>query len=577
MMGGSRAEFKSGTSATVLNGTVTNRTQTATKGRRDLPMLPFEKRYLTLTLAILATLLFGLMALTLPFWRAGHVALMLIALVLSLIGLFDLFQTRHAVLRNYPILGHLRFLLEDIRPEIRQYFFEDEKSGMPFPRDKRAIVYQRAKHQLDKRPFGTHYDVYDSQFEWLHHSIAPRPAATEGFRLTIGGPRCTKPYEASIFNISAMSYGAISANAIRALNRGAKLGGFAHDTGEGGVSPYHREGGGDLIWEIGSGYFGCRGADGRFDAEKFAATAADPQIKMIEVKLSQGAKPGHGGVLPKAKITPEIAAIRGVPMDRDCVSPACHSAFATPTELLQFLDQLRRLSGGKPVGFKLCIGHPWEFLGIVKAMLDTGLTPDFIVVDGKEGGTGAAPLEFMDHLGMPLRDGLSFVHAALVGARLRDQIKLGCAGKIVSGFDMARVIALGADWCNAARGFMFAVGCIQAQHCHTGACPTGVATQDPMRQRALDVPDKAERVARFHADTVKSLAEIIAAAGLDHPKQLKRQHIMRRGLDGRIHSFNDRYPSLEPGQLLDGAPGTIFAEPWSLASSARFAPAPGSL
>ncbi len=537
-------------------------------------MLPLEKRYLTLTLAIAGALLLALLALWLPAWRGPALAGLVVTGLLSLIGIRDLFQTRHAVLRNYPIIGHLRFLLEDIRPEIRQYFFEDDKSGMPFPRDKRAIVYQRAKHQLDKRPFGTHYNVYEDNFEWLHHSIAPKPPATKGFRLTIGGPACSKPYDASVFNISAMSFGALSSNAIRALNRGAKLGGFAHDTGEGGVSPYHREAGGDLIWEIGSGYFGCRAADGSFDPDKFAAVASDPQIRMIEVKLSQGAKPGHGGVLPKAKITPEIAAIRGVPLDRDCISPACHSAFSSPVELLEFLDRLRALSGGKPVGFKLCIGHPWEFLGIVKAMVETGLRPDFIVIDGKEGGTGAAPLEFMDHLGMPLRDGLSFAHAALVGANLRSEIKLGCAGKIISGFDMARVMALGADWCNAARGFMFAVGCIQAQHCHTGACPTGVATQDPMRQRALDVPDKAERVARFHQDTVKSLAEIIAAAGLDTPKQLMPQHIMRRGADGRIHDFSQIYPALQPGELLAGAKSTPFEAPWKLASSSRFAPAP---
>ena len=537
-------------------------------------MLPLEKRYLTLTLAIAGALLLALLALWLPAWRGPALAGLVVTGLLSLIGIRDLFQTRHAVLRNYPIIGHLRFLLEDIRPEIRQYFFEDDKSGMPFPRDKRAIVYQRAKHQLDTRPFGTHYNVYEDNFEWLHHSIAPKPPATKGFRLTIGGPACSKPYDASVFNISAMSFGALSSNAIRALNRGAKLGGFAHDTGEGGVSPYHQEGGGDLIWEIGSGYFGCRAADGGFDPDKFAAVASDPQIRMIEVKLSQGAKPGHGGVLPKAKITPEIAAIRGVPLDRDCISPACHSAFSSPVELLEFLDRLRALSGGKPVGFKLCIGHPWEFLGIVKAMVETGLRPDFIVIDGKEGGTGAAPLEFMDHLGMPLRDGLSFAHAALVGANLRSEIKLGCAGKIISGFDMARVMALGADWCNAARGFMFAVGCIQAQHCHTGACPTGVATQDPMRQRALDVPDKAERVARFHQDTVKSLAEIIAAAGLDTPKQLMPQHIMRRGADGRIHDFSQIYPALQPGELLAGAKGTPFEAPWKLASSSRFAPAP---
>jgi len=535
-------------------------------------MLIFEKRFLALSIAIAVSMvLLGLAALF-PVWRMPFLAALLITLPLALLGVYDLLQRRHAVLRNYPILGHLRFILEDIRPEIRQYFFEDEKSGMPFPRDKRAVVYQRAKHQLDKRPFGTHQNVYESQFEWLHHSIAPRPVATRGFRLMIGGPQCSKPYDASILNISAMSFGALSANAIRALNRGARIGGFAHDTGEGAISPYHREGGGDLIWEIGSGYFGCRTPNGQFDPGKFATAAADPQVKMIEVKLSQGAKPGHGGVLPKAKVTAEIAEIRGVPMGVDCVSPAGHSAFSTPLGLLEFLNELRVLSQGKPVGFKLCIGHPWEFLGIVKAMLESGILPDFIVVDGKEGGTGAAPLEFMDHLGMPLRDGLSFVHAALTGAGLRGEIKIGCAGKITTGFDMARVLALGADWCNAARGFMFAIGCIQAQQCHTGTCPTGVATQDPSRQRALNVGDKAIRVAHFHEETVKSFAEILAAAGYDEPGQLMPQHVMRRSPDGRVLSFKDHYPALKPGELLNGAPGTIFAEPWLLASSSSFSP-----
>lgn len=535
-------------------------------------MLIFHKRFLALTFAIAACVVLALLAAVIPASRALFLLALIVPLPLALLGIRDLVQTKHAVLRNYPILAHLRFVLEKIRPEIRQYFFEDEKSGMPFPRDKRAIVYQRAKHQLDKRPFGTHYNVYESQYEWLHHSIVPKPVAQLGFRLVIGGPQCGQPYDASIFNISAMSFGALSANAIRSLSRGARLGGFAHDTGEGGISPHHREGGGDLIWEIGSGYFGCRSDDGRFDSEKFAVAASDPQVKMIELKLSQGAKPGHGGVLPKAKITSEIAAIRGVPLDQDCVSPASHSAFSTPTGLLEFISTLRRLSNGKPVGFKLCIGHPWEFLGIVKAMLETGILPDFIVVDGTEGGTGAAPLEFMDHIGMPLRDGLSFVNAALVGVNLRDKIRIGCSGKITSGFDMARVIALGADWCNAARGFMFAIGCIQAQQCHTGACPTGVATQDPSRQRALDVPDKAERVARFHQETVKSLAEIIAAAGLESPRELLPHHIMRRGPDGRVSSFTDHYPALRPGELLNGGHGSPFSEAWALASGASFAP-----
>jgi glutamate synthase domain-containing protein 2 len=534
--------------------------------------LPFEPRFITLTLAIIATLAFFVLLLLFPAWDGLISVPLVIAAGLSLLGVRDLFQTRHAVLRNFPILAHLRFMLEEIRPEMRQYFFEDEKSGTPFARDARAVVYQRAKKVLDKRPFGTQYDVYDSRFEWLHHSMAPKPVAREPFRLTIGGPRCTKPYSASIFNISAMSYGSLSANAIRSLNKGASLGGFAHDTGEGSISPYHKEAGGDLIWEIGSGYFGCRNADGTFSEERFAATAAEPQVKMVEIKLSQGAKPGHGGVLPKAKVTEEIAAIRGVAMDQDCLSPAAHSAFSTPLELLGFVDRLRQLSGGKPTGFKLCIGHPWEFLGVVKAMLESGITPDFIVVDGKEGGTGAAPLEFMDHLGMPLRDGLAFVHSALVGANLRDQIKLGCSGKIISGFDMARVMALGADWCNAARGFMFAVGCIQAQKCHTGNCPTGVATQDPLRQRAINVPDKAERVASFHRETIKALAELVAAAGLEHPTQLGPHHFMCRGPDGRIITFAEQYHLLKPGELLAGAPGTSFAMPWTMASSDGFSP-----
>jgi glutamate synthase domain-containing protein 2 len=487
-----------------------------------------------------------------------------------LTGLRDLRQTRHAVLRNYPVAAHLRFLLEAIRPEMRQYFFEGDKDGAPFPRDKRAIVYQRAKRELDKRPFGTQFDVYQEQYEWLHHSIAPKPAVPhDGLRTQVGTGR---PYSASLLNISAMSYGSLSANAIRALNKGAKAGGFYHDTGEGGVSPYHREHGGDLVWELGSGYFGARTKDGGFDAARFADAAADPQIKMVELKLSQGAKPGHGGVLPAAKVTEEISRIRGVPMGVDCVSPASHSVFDTPTGLLEFIAQMRDLSGGKPAGFKLCIGHPWEFMAICKAMLATGITPDFIVVDGKEGGTGAAPLEFMDYVGMPLRDGLSFVHNALVGIGVRDRVKIGASGKITSAFDMARTLALGADWCNAARGFMFAVGCIQAQSCHTGACPTGVATQDPLRQRAIVVPDKAERVASFHRNTLHALAELVAAAGLSHPSELKPHHFLRRASSDKVISLAEQYELLAPGQLTaDPASSPRFAEAWALSSANSFA------
>ena len=369
-----------------------------------------------------------------------------------------------------------------------------------------------------------------------------------------------------------MSFGALSANAIRALNAGAAKGGFYHDTGEGGVSPYHREAGGDLVWEVGSGYFGARGGDGRFSPEHFAETASLEQIRMIEVKLSQGAKPGHGGVLPAAKVSAEIAATRGVEMGKDCVSPASHSAFSTPIELLEFIARLRELSGGKPAGFKLCVGHPWEFLAITKAMLETGITPDFIVVDGKEGGTGAAPLEFMDHLGMPLRDGLSFVHNALVGVGLRKRVRIGASGKVISGFDLARAMALGADWCNAARGFMFAVGCIQSQSCHTDLCPTGVATQDKSRMRALHVPDKTERVANFHRSTLEALAELTGAAGLAHPGEFWPEHFTRRVSMKEAVGFDDLYPRLGEGELIAGTQDPRYREAWARASAASFRP-----
>ncbi|MFZ9200767.1 MAG: FMN-binding glutamate synthase family protein [Paracoccaceae bacterium] len=529
--------------------------------------LLLQLRFLPLTMSALLALAALAAALVWPDWGVFYTCAFVAFAMFLALGLHDVTQTRHAVLRNYPIAAHLRFLLEAVRPEMRQYFFEGEKDGAPFPRDKRAIVYQRAKKELDKRPFGTMFDVYQEQYEWLHHSLAPTtPLPVDQMRVQVGS------YSASLLNISAMSYGALSANAIRALNKGAKAGGFFHDTGEGGVSPYHREHGGDLVWEIGSGYFGCRAADGGFDPAKFAENAADPQIKMIEIKLSQGAKPGHGGVLPAAKVTAEIAAIRGVPMGQDCVSPASHLAFSTPLGLLHFIAQLRELSGGKPTGFKLCIGHEWEFLAICKAMVDTGITPDFIVIDGKEGGTGAAPLEFMDHVGMPLRDGLSFAHNALIGVGLRDRVKLGASGKITSAFDMARVLALGADWCNAARGFMFAVGCIQAQSCHTGACPTGVATQDPLRSRALVVTDKADRVRNFHHNTLYALSELVAAAGLSHPGDLRPHHFQRRASSDKVISFAEQYEQLAPGLLLQN-PGASprYGAAWALAQSDSFA------
>jgi glutamate synthase domain-containing protein 2 len=535
-------------------------------------LLPFTLRFVIYTASVAASV--GLVVLA---WLQPHLlpvlaVLIAVALGLALLGTFDLLQKKHAVLRNYPISAHLRFILEAVRPEMRQYFFEDEKQGMPFSRDKRGVVYQRAKKVLDKRPFGTQYDVYADGYEWLRHSIAPRPRVTEPFRITIGGRQCAKPYSSSVFNISAMSFGALSPNAIRALNGGAKRGGFAHDTGEGGFSRYHREMGGDIIWEIGSGYFGCRQADGGFCAETFARVAADDQIKMVELKLSQGAKPGHGGVLPAAKVSPEIAQTRGVPMGEDCISPSGHSAFSTPIELVGLIGEMRRLSGGKPAGFKLCIGHPWEFLAICKAILETGICPDFIVIDGKEGGTGAAPLEFLDHLGMPLRDGLSFAHNALVGIGVRDQIKLGASGKIASGFDIARAMALGADWCNSARGFMFALGCIQSLSCHTDRCPTGVATQDRSRQRALVVPDKLDRVANFHASTIHSLAELTAAAGLDHPREFRPEHFSRRVSGNEVLTFGELYPPLAPGELLRGTRDDRFRAAWDMANASDFRP-----
>ncbi|AOR72789.1 glutamate synthase [Burkholderia stabilis] len=492
---------------------------------------------------------------------------------LIVLGLSDMRQHRHAILRNYPLAGHLRFLSEFIRPAVRQYFIEGDTDEKPFSHVQRSLVYQRAKNVGDKRPFGTKLDVKIVAHQWIDHSLVPTQLDGHDFRIRVGASRLA-PYDMSIFNVSAMSFGALSANAIRALNRGAKQGNFAHDTGEGSISPYHREHGGDLIWEIGSGYFGCRNADGTFDPDRFAQQARDGQVKMIEVKLSQGAKPGHGGILSAAKVTREIAETRGIPMGQDCISPSAHSAFATPRELLVFIDQLRDLSGGKPTGFKLCIGHPWEFFGIAKAMLETGIVPDFIVVDGAEGGTGAAPLEFTDHVGMPLQEGLLIVHNTLVGIGLRDQVKLGASGKIITAFDIARALAIGADWINSARGFMFAVGCIQAQHCDTGRCPTGVATQDPARQRALVVPDKAERVYNFHRNTLHALQELVQAAGLEHPSELRAHHIVQRVTPHQIDLLSSLLEYLKPGVLLGDGPfgSALYDTWWPVARSDSFSP-----
>src|SRR3984957_15413730 len=534
--------------------------------------LAFSHRFITLTLSVLVALALAVLIAAMPHsrWDLPLGVAFAIFAALSALGFRDLAQTHHSVLRNYPIAAHIRFLLEDIRPELRQYFFESEKDGLPFSRDERAIVYQRAKLQLDKPPFGSQFDVYAQGYEWLRHSLAPKQMDKTHFRILVGGPDCAKPYSISVLNISAMSFGALSANAIRALNKGAKQGGFAHDTGEGGFSPYHRENGGDIIWEIGSGYFGCRNPDGVFNPEKFAEVAANPQIKMIEIKLSQGAKPGHGGVLPGAKVSAEIATIRGVEQGKECISPASHSAFSPPLEIMSFIAKLRMLSGGKPVGFKLCLGHPWEFLALCKAMVESGTYPDFIVVDGKEGGTGAAPIEFMDRLGMPMRDGLVFVNNAIIGIGARKRIRIGVAGKIITAFDMARAMALGADWCNSARGFMFSLGCIQSLSCHTDRCPTGVATQDPTRSRALYVPDKSERVYNFHRSTLHALRALTAAAGRDHPSHFPPVHFWRRLNVLEATPFAELYPSVEKVELVAGARDESLRKSWNMASVDTF-------
>jgi glutamate synthase domain-containing protein 2 len=494
------------------------------------------------------------------------------SVVLSAIGVFDLIQKKHSITRNYPVLGHARFMIEAVRPELRQYLFETDFEQLPFSRTQRALVYARSKNEPDQRPFGTILDTYLSGYEFMGHSARPVPVPDPtSFRITIGNNQCQQPYSGSVFNISAMSFGALSANAVRALNKGAKIGGFAQDTGEGSISPYHREHGGDLIWQIASGYFGCRNRDGTFSPEKFAKQAEDPQVKMIELKLSQGAKPGHGGVLPGKKVTKEIAETRDIPVGVECVSPSSHSSFSTPLEMVHFLKRLRELSGGKPVGFKLAIGQPWEFMAIVKAMLETGIVPDFVVVDGSEGGTGAAPVEFADHVGVPMRDALLFVHNTLVGAGLRERIRIGVAGKIVSAFDVVCALAIGADWVNSARGFMFALGCIQSQSCHTNKCPTGIATQDHLRQKAIVVPTKGERVASFQRNTMHALADLIAASGISHPSALKPHHLARRTNGGNFKLFSQLLTYVDSGALLNGTvEDELYASSWRMAQAASF-------
>lgn len=505
-------------------------------------------RYSLMFYALLGALAAGLASLAYPaFW--GFAAVLA---GLAGVGFYDYTQKKRAVLGNYPLIGRFRFLFESIRPELRQYFWESDTDELPYSRNQRAMAYQRAKSITAARPFGSDKDMYAEDFNWLNHSLQPAEIESSDFRIRVG--EGDKAYDASVLNISGTSFGALSPPAIQSLSAGAKLGGFAHNTGEGSLSKYHLAGGGDTIWQIGTGYFGCRTADGQFDPEAFRERAVLDQVKMIEIKLSQGAKPGHGGMLMAPKVTPEIAETRGIPAYQDVVSPARHSAFSTPNELLAFAAKLRDLSGGKPVGIKLCVGHPWEVIAIVKAMVESGTMLDFITVDGAEGGTGAAPVEFTDHIGSPLRDALVFVDNCLRGAGIRDRVKIAASAKIISAYDIVRHCALGADWCNMARPFMFALGCIQARDCASGRCPSGVATMDPKRYRVLDVETRARRVFNFHKNSMNAVVEMLEAAGLTHTNQLNRRHIVRRLSASKILLADQIYPRVEMNALIDGKP-----------------------
>jgi len=493
---------------------------------------------------------------------------------LFLLGIYDFFQKKHTITRNFPVFGHLRFVMEDLRPKVYQYFVESDTNGTPFNRQNRSVIYQRAKKVDDTRPFGTELDVYQNGYEWLNHSIAAlsHDQLQESPRVKVGGPDCLQPYSASIFNISAMSFGSLSQNAILALNAGAKIGNFAHNTGEGGLSDYHLQEGGDIIWQIGTGYFSCRHKDGTIDFDAFAQRAVLPQVKMIEIKLSQGAKPGHGGILPAAKVTPEIAKIRLVEMGEDVISPPYHTAFSTPLELMHFIKKLRSLSGGKPIGFKLCVGHKSEFIAICKAMIETKIYPDFVTVDGGEGGTGAAPLEFSNSVGMPLREALAFVYDALTGFDLKKHIRLIASGKVATGFDLVKNFALGADMCNSARGMMFALGCIQALECNSNTCPTGVATQDKSLMKGLVVQDKKVRVANFQKMTVSSALQMLGAAGLKHPCDLHRDFIYRRTSHSEILTYGELFPYIPKGSLLISPYPLNFEKDMAISSPETFVP-----
>lgn len=521
-------------------------------------------------LVIVISVLLGLFFLF-TFFNFRKVAFAFVFLLIFIgIGVYDFFQRKHTILRNFPVIGHFRYLLEFIRPEIQQYFIATDQSDRPFNRATRSLIYRRAKGIRDTVPFGTQLDIANPGFVSVRHSLRPTVIPEQESRLWVGGDQCQQPYLASRLNISAMSFGAISKNAVLALNRGAKLGNFAHNTGEGGLSPYHLEGGGDIVWQLGTAYFGARLRNGRFDAEQFKEKAAHPQVKMIEIKLSQGAKPSHGGILPAAKISQEIADIRGVPRGEDCVSPPTHPEFSTPIGLLEFVAKVRELSGGKPVGFKLAIGRHYEFLSICKAMLKTNLMPDFITIDGAEGGTGAAPIEFVDYIADPINDAIMFVHNALVGINLRHKTHLIASGKVTNGFDIVSKLALGADMCNSARGMMFALGCIQSLQCNANTCPTGVTTQNPLLVRGLVVEEKYQRVANFHKATVHSFLELAGAMGVNHLSELNPMLLFCRINYAEVKSYAQIYPQLRPGDLLQERVPPDYARWWQWASSERF-------
>jgi len=498
---------------------------------------------------------------------------MLVVAPLVIVGTCDMLQTRSTLKRNYPLLGRGRYWMEALRPKIYQYFVESDIDGRPFNRVHRSVIYQRAKGQRDTMPFGTQLDVNEVGYEWMAHSMSPTPReeVEHDPRIKIGGPDCKHPYISSLLNISAMSFGSLSANAVMALNLGAKMGGFAHNTGEGGVSPHHLKHGGDLIWQIGTGYFGCRTSEGLFDPERFAETAKLPSVKMIELKISQGAKPGHGGILPASKNTSEIAKIRGVEAATQINSPPGHTAFTSPIGLLKFIAKLRELAGGKPVGFKLCVGKRSEYIAVCRAMVETGISPDFISIDGGEGGTGAAPVEFANSVGMPLTEGLVFAHDALVGYGLRDNIRLIASGKVATGFHIVRNLALGADLCASARSMMLALGCIQALECNHNICPTGITTHDPSLTVGLVVADKGPRVRNFHSETVESATELFSAAGFRSPRDVRRYHIFRRISPIEIKRIDEIYPDVEPGSF-PSSPPQRYADAVARSDPKRFDP-----